>query len=616
MNKDLRNIKRHYGEDMMHLCRKLFPTILEEEGRLFELMQANFYNNRYLYDDLVKYNLTTEFKDYIYEKFDDSVCPKEYVKVSKTPKELLKEAGYTLYECKSQDDIQQFKRYYANGEELCTFDEHRLDSCFVFFAVKDNASELKREDFDNPDRQDEYGTSVISIQYRRGNRNTLSVKNRYNHTVENPDATFGNNLDNIIPGLNKSFEETYNFRETGSNNSFNITRANYVKAKDGRYYKYNYEINNCYFCLDNIIIDNYEVIDKYHVDMEKYIILDYYIIDLVNKKISTYGLHETYIYNINNIEKIDVVKNKETGNKTITIIMYNKKKVIFEINKLNQIIKLYDEYTEDVPNSALRYLKYIEELSMPNVRRCGHSFLKINTSLKQIWMPLVECVDAYFLMSNRCLSTVYFPYLKEIGNFFLRSNDIIQELSLPSAEIIGDDFMALNMSLKEIGLPNVRTIGGWFLSMNNKITEIDMPILEKVLCNFLSNDYHLIYANLPKLVSVTNNFLPRALIEIVSFPNLRHIGDNFMRENTEAREINLPNVTGIGSYFMQENRLISVVDLPNVRRIGDYFLCINDNTITFNAPNLEEAGYGIGSFKLMDNGSDCKKLVRKKHETF
>ena len=79
MNNDLKKIKKHYGEAMMHLCRKLFPTILEEEGKLFELMQTNFYDNRYLYDDLVKYNLIIEFKDYIYEKFNDGVCPEEYV---------------------------------------------------------------------------------------------------------------------------------------------------------------------------------------------------------------------------------------------------------------------------------------------------------------------------------------------------------------------------------------------------------------------------------------------------------------------------------------------------------------------------------------------------------
>ena len=30
-------IKKYYGENMMHLCRKLFPTILEKKGLLLYL---------------------------------------------------------------------------------------------------------------------------------------------------------------------------------------------------------------------------------------------------------------------------------------------------------------------------------------------------------------------------------------------------------------------------------------------------------------------------------------------------------------------------------------------------------------------------------------------------
>ena len=36
--------------------------------------------------------------------------------------------------------------------------------------------EIKREDFTEPMRQDKYGTSVISIQFTRGDINTLSIK--------------------------------------------------------------------------------------------------------------------------------------------------------------------------------------------------------------------------------------------------------------------------------------------------------------------------------------------------------------------------------------------------------------------------------------------------------
>ena len=59
----------------------------------------------------------------------------------------------------------------------------------------------------------------------------------------------------------------------------------YVKASDGKYYKYNFEFNNIYYCPDNIIVDNFEVKEYAH---EKYVIMDYFVLDLVNKKISVY----------------------------------------------------------------------------------------------------------------------------------------------------------------------------------------------------------------------------------------------------------------------------------------------------------------------------------------
>ena len=73
------------------------------------------------------------FKNYIYSQIETI---QEDLPVTKTPTELLSEAGYDLYECKTEEEIQSFKKYYARGEELCTFDGGRLNKCRVFFAVK------------------------------------------------------------------------------------------------------------------------------------------------------------------------------------------------------------------------------------------------------------------------------------------------------------------------------------------------------------------------------------------------------------------------------------------------------------------------------------------------
>ena len=63
---DLDIIKKRYGENMMHLCRKLFSTILESDGSLSTLLLKHFMPSRFLYEDIVNNDKIADFKDYIY----------------------------------------------------------------------------------------------------------------------------------------------------------------------------------------------------------------------------------------------------------------------------------------------------------------------------------------------------------------------------------------------------------------------------------------------------------------------------------------------------------------------------------------------------------------------
>jgi len=146
MNYDLINIKEKYGEKMMHLCRTLFPTLLEKEGLLFNLIANKFAYSKILYKDIVANHLETEFKNYIYSLID---VEKNNSNNIKHPKDLLNSAGYILYECKTEDDIQSFKKYYKEKEQLCTFNDNRLEYSYVFFAVKKDVDKIKREDFNH-----------------------------------------------------------------------------------------------------------------------------------------------------------------------------------------------------------------------------------------------------------------------------------------------------------------------------------------------------------------------------------------------------------------------------------------------------------------------------------
>ena len=153
LNKELKTIKKLYGEDMMHLCRELFPTILEHSGVLLNILNSTIAPTKHIAKDIMENCSEHEFKNLIYSRFENNTLKKDD---EKDPKKLLKSVGYTLYRCKNKRQVNSFKKYYAKGETLCTFNENRLKKCHVFFAVKDGADKLKRGDFVNPKRQDAY----------------------------------------------------------------------------------------------------------------------------------------------------------------------------------------------------------------------------------------------------------------------------------------------------------------------------------------------------------------------------------------------------------------------------------------------------------------------------
>ena len=475
---------------MAHLCRTLFPTILETEGLLFKLLSDSFAYSKFLYDDLVKTNSIYSFKDYIYSLID---VEKKEIITNRTVEDLLDEAGYILYKCNTQEDILSFSKYYAKNEELCTFNDNRLDRCYVFFAVKKDVEKIRREDFLNPQRQDIYGTSVISIQFTKGKVNTLSIKNRYNHRVNHPDATFNNNLDNIILGLTDSFEKQYKLNINSSDKYFFL--PGYVLANgDGKLYKYNYEINNKYYCPNNIIIDNYKVVDKYSLDKARYIVFDYFVLDLQEKKLIKYdsALSDSFTDSVCDINKVSVVKGED--NFKHIIINTNSGDIEIIINKLGQMVGYKNNIVEKIGDDFCKYNTTLEKLELNNVKLVGDNFLyRNNRSLKDINMPSVEELGNQFLFSNNSLSNISFPNVKkckdkvmyyghaktinmenvlEIGDDFCKCNDEVLELNFPNLRTVGSNFCYSNSVLKRIHAPNLINFGKFFLPSVEKLEDL------------------------------------------------------------------------------------------------------------------------------------------------
>ena len=593
MNYDLKLIKDKYGEDMMHFCRRLFPTLLEEKGLLFDLLSNHFEFSKQLYDDIIENKLTGEFQNYVMclAKLDRHY--KEDTE-DKDPEQLLSEAGYNLFECHSEEEIESFIKYYADGERLCTFGDERLKSSYVFFAVKKNVDEIKREDFENPARQDEYGTSVISIQFTRGYVNHLGIMNRYNHVkgVDNPDATFSNNLDNIIPGLTKAFEKKYGFHIHSDRRGFDI--KNYVKGNDGKLYKYLFEKNGIYYCPNNTIIDAKYNVHKF--DKEKYIIMDYYVIDLVNKTIKVFddNIRDSFIDGFKNIKSIRVVNNKKTGIKTVTI----NDEITIDINSNNRLINYYNPNVTRLDNSFIGYNNdaVVERLHLPNVIEVEDDFFEDNKTLKEILLDSVISIGDGFMKRNRDLHTFYAPNVVFIGNRCLECNEELRVVDLPNVREIASCFMIHNKNVSEVRMDNVKILGDYFMNENNSLKVVYFPNVEEIKNNFMLYNNSVVCAKFPKL-KVTGDafFYSDEVLKVFYAPNLYITGHRFMRYNKSIEDLDTPNLTYLGSYFMENNAVIKVINLESAKKLGSYFAANATGLEKVYLPNAEEIG---GEFAL------------------
>ena len=559
---DLKVIRKKYGERMYHFCRESFPTLLEEPGKLSKLLSDNFHESHSLFDDIVANGKESEFKNFIYSLVD--VENNNELVMIKTPEELMSSAGYVLVECYNEGDIQAFRKYYAPGEELCTFKGGRLNRCRVFFAVKKNVSDIKREDFKNPTRQDEYGTSVISIQFTKDGTNTLSIKNRYNHTVNNPDATFSNNLDNIIPGLTESFERYKGIVQKYKSKSFEI--EGYVRANDGKYYKYNYEINNVYYCPDNIIIDHFNV-KKY--DKSRYLIIDYFIIDLSkdNKSISLYdkNLSDSFCDVIKDINKIEI-DNIDSGKK-ITILCDNNKSLEIITDKAGKIISLKMNKIYDIGDKFLSYNTSLQKFTAENLTEVGDYFLYCNKFLQKFTVQNLTKVGDCFLFDNTSLQELYLPNLTKVGDGFLTGNISLQELYVPNLTEVGHMFLNYNISLQELYVPNLTEVGGDFLSENTSLQKFTAPNLTKTGDGFLGSNTSLQELCVPNLTEVGDWFLYyNTSLQKLYVPNLTKAGDKFLYSNKSLQELYLPNLTEVGGKFLNNNKELRNKILSEIRK--------------------------------------------------
>lgn len=199
---------------------------------------------------------------------------------AKDPYELARSVGYELtgpFET-TGDFVPLDRQDFRPNERLCTFNEPtgRLRDYHILWLrhtdvsktlpadllTQDTLSEawktylktIGRYDRDadsydlsglRPTRDDPYGTSSMSVQISRKGTH-VSVKNRYNHTVGNPDNTFDSDLDNVAYGLKRAVYQRVGREDLMYKTSVALAEG-YISDNDGGIHHYQYEEDNVYY---------------------------------------------------------------------------------------------------------------------------------------------------------------------------------------------------------------------------------------------------------------------------------------------------------------------------------------------------------------------------------
>lgn len=428
---------------------------------------------------------------YIRECYKPKV--KSEIFTDKSPLELLSDAGYDAFVVDTLEKQNSIKQYFRSGEELCTFgDPHRFENYYVIHAVKRGADKIKPAA--NPMRQDEYGTSVISIQIAKEG-GFISIKNRYNHTVNDPDATFGNNPDNIIHGLTNSLRQFFNV-------DFDILES---LLPDGfcvinnQIFKFNYRIwgrlpgttesgyygygDGFYFYGDNVI--------KLNRDYE--IMLENYVLNLREGTLKDLIVHEFKgpteweQQRYQRKEKTRILLERFFKGKNIKV-------TINPENKHEKIISADGVWTAKVIDGKM------VELNLPGVKVVGDDFLNDARHLKKLYMPDLEKAGKMFLWSVCSITQVYLPKLKEVGYSFIPSSGALSHIELPNLKRCGGGFLECDKSLTELYLPELQFAAGReFLPKNCVLRRLDLPKLKTIPDWFLLKNKVLEYCNLPSV---------------------------------------------------------------------------------------------------------------------
>lgn len=332
---------------------------------------------------------------------------------------LFEKAGYDMIIADTLEKQNSIRKYFRPDEELCTFrDKKRFENYYIIHAVKKNACAIQPAE--NPEREDEYGASVISIQiFKKGGY--ISIKCRYNHTVECPDNTFSSNPDNIILGLSCGLKRLFGV----DFNSASLPE-NYLMS-DGYFFKYHTESDNVYYGENYYIKDNQCTV----IDTDSQIIVEDCVIDLKEKKVfspSDSGLAKLLQDEIQS-KTIQVSKDKN-GRKILTA----NGKIILLLNA-GELEELYLPETTIMPSDALIGCNQLKKVSAEKLKKISGSNFRSCFALEELKFPVLESVGNMCFINCKAVKDII---CQDIGQYSFMSCD---EVSVYTEKSKGDCFI-------------------------------------------------------------------------------------------------------------------------------------------------------------------------------
>ena len=454
------------------------------------------------------------------------------VQEDKTPYELLKEAGYNAFYADTLKKQNSIQKYFAKSEELCTFkDAQRYLNYHIIHCVKENVDEIKRENFPHPERQDAYGTSVISIQIsKRGG--FIRITNRYNHTIESPDNTFDSNPDNIIEGLSSALEKHFNVSiEQG-----HVSMPNGFIFANGQILKVNYEWRAIYLG-DGFFSYNGKVIP---LQTDYQFFAGPYLFDLKRKKVQHFYYRD---------ESFAKILTQEMTDKSVQLRKENEEKVLLLNGKEFLVLDKQSRFK----NLTLLRTKYLPDETF-----------EYETGLKKFVAPELETLGDFCFFSASALEEVHMPNLRHMGEKCFGSTGTIDSLVFEKLKSMGRGCFCLT-GAKELVLPKLRIISA------SSIREC--PNLERI------------YA--PSVVEIQDrSIVSNSALRELFLPNCQSIKCLSIQKNQELTRLDLLRVKVIGYSSIKHNFSLKSVYAPKLKEVYDEAISYNSTSTYVEAPNL------------------------------